>query len=202
MDKYLRLVNSKNKFNDDMKKGFTFVNVDVNKDMNENQEFIETETYAAFKKLKKYMHMKGISLTLNSAGRTVEEQQEYFDQVVKEKGEEKTKEEVAIPGESEHHLGLAIDVRIRSSNIFSKVLAKVGKADILKITHEQLAKFGFILRYPEGTEKITGVEKYEPWHFRYVGVEHAMQMKKLGIKCLEEYITYLHQKEQEEVLGL
>ncbi|MBQ8522639.1 MAG: M15 family metallopeptidase [Clostridia bacterium] len=198
MDKYLRLVNFENKFSDDMKEGFEFSKIDVNKDMNENKEFIETETYEAFKKLQKKLLKKGVKLTLNSAGRTVEEQQEYFDKIVKEKGIEYAQNEVATPGYSEHHLGLAIDVRIRSSNMLSKLIAKLSNKDIIKTTHEALTEFGFILRYPKGLEHITGVKKYEPWHFRYVGVEHAKAMQDLGGLCLERYIEYLNLKEQEE----
>lgn len=199
MDKYLRLVNFENKFNDEMKQGFKFVDVDVNKDMNENKEFIETETYAAFKKMQQALLKKGIKLTLNSAGRTVEEQQEYFDKMVKEKGLDQAKEEVATPGCSEHHLGLAIDVRICSSNMLSKIITKLSSKDIIKITHNVLAEYGFILRYPEGSEEITGV-KYESWHFRYVGVEHAQEMKKLGISCLEKYIEYINEQKEEQSL--
>lgn len=197
MDKYLRLVNFKNKFNDQMKQGFKFVDVDVNKDMNENKEFIETETYAAFKKMQQALLKKGIKLTLNSAGRTVEEQQEYFDTVAKDKGLDYAKQEVAAPGHSEHHLGLAIDVRIRSSNMLSKIITKLSSKDLSKMTHKALAEYGFILRYPEGAEEITGV-KYESWHFRYVGVEYAQEMKKLGISCLEKYVEYLNEQKQKE----
>ena len=50
-------------------------------------------------------------------------------------------------------------------------------------------KYGFIQRYPEGKEHITGID-YEPWHYRYVGRTHAEKMKGLGL-CLEEYVVYL-----------
>ena len=54
--------------------------------------------------------------------------------------------------------------------------------------------YGFILRYPEEKADITGV-KYEPWHWRYVGMEHAKEMNKLNM-CLEEYVEYLLEKNQ------
>lgn len=199
MDKYLRLVNFENKFNEEMKEGFNFIKVDVNKDMNENQEFIENETYEAFKKLQKKLLKKGIKITLNSAGRTVEEQQEYFDKIVEEKGKEYAEGEVAIPGYSEHHLGLAIDVRIRPSNMLTKLIVKLSNKDIIQTTHEALTEFGFILRYPKGTEEITGVKKYEPWHFRFVGVEHAQEMKKIDCLTLEGYVAYLKEKQEENL---
>ena len=86
-----------------------------------------------------------------------------------------TGEKVAIPGTSEHHLGYAVDI------------------DGVKPVHNWLAEhsweYGFIVRYPDGTTEITGIE-YEPWHFRYVGVELAKELYELGI-TLEEYMDML-----------
>ena len=57
---------------------------------------------------------------------------------------------------------------------------------------ENSHKYGFVLRYPKDKESITGIE-YEPWHFRYVGKEHAKVMKENNF-CLEEYVEYLKSK--------
>lgn len=82
---------------------------------------------------------------------------------------------VALPGTSEHHLGLAVDI-------------SAGTA-----VHTWLAenswKYGFILRYPEGKTDITGII-HEPWHYRYVGEELAKELFDLGL-CLEEYMDTL-----------
>lgn len=198
MDKYLTLVNFQNEFKEEMKKGFKYIDVDVNKDMNPNKEFIEINTYEAFRALQKALIKKGISITLNSAGRTPEEQQKYYEHVVETEGQEEADNKVAKGGFSEHHLGLCVDVRIRSSNVLSKIMVKLSNKDIKKVVHSMLAEYGFIYRYPSNKKELTGVNIDEDWHFRYVGVEHAKEMKRLNM-CLEEYIQYLKQKENIEL---
>ena len=93
----------------------------------------------------------------------------------KEESERLTGEKVAVPGTSEHHLGYAVDI------------------DGVKPVHNWLAEhsweYGFIVRYPDGTTELTGIE-YEPWHFRYVGKELAKELYELGI-TLEEYMDML-----------
>ena len=61
--------------------------------------------------------------------------------------------------------------------------------DIWEAVHKRLPEFGFILRFPEDKQDVTGII-YEPWHFRYVGRYHATRMHELNM-CLEEYIDYL-----------
>ena len=95
----------------------------------------------------------------------------------KEKALELVSASVAEPGTSEHHLGLAIDI---TGDNAKKWLA------------ENCWKYGFIVRYPEGKTEITGII-YEPWHYRYVGVELAMELKDSGL-CLEEYMDQLTKK--------
>lgn len=83
---------------------------------------------------------------------------------------------VALPGTSEHHLGLAVDVlNVKDAEL--KALDWLG---------EHCWKYGFILRYAEEKAEITGII-YEPWHFRYVGTRVSMDMKDSGL-CLEEYL--------------
>ena len=86
---------------------------------------------------------------------------------------------VAEPGASEHHLGLAFDVNRKGSSTF----AGTKNSEWL---NEHCWEYGFIIRYQKEKEKITGFEA-EPWHIRYVGVEHAMYMKEHDL-CLEEYL--------------
>jgi|GEM_PF-901367 len=90
---------------------------------------------------------------------------------------------VAIPGHSEHQLGLAVDI--------SK-----GNEPVLKWIRENCWEYGFILRYPTNKAEVTGIS-YEPWHFRYVGVELAMELKELGL-CMEEYMDMLTRQEMEK----
>ena len=89
---------------------------------------------------------------------------------------------VAEPGCSEHHLGLAFDVNKKGASSF------VGTKQS-KWLNEHCWEYGFIIRYQKEKEKITGFEA-EPWHIRYVGVEHALYMRDHDL-CLEEYVQGL-----------
>lgn len=94
---------------------------------------------------------------------------------------EDTAKSIAIPGTSEHELGLAIDVKSLS-----------GYNEPLYAWLEKNSyRYGFILRYPYGMTEITGV-KFEPWHFRYVGHQHAKEIYQSGL-TLEEYLENIKQ---------
>ena len=212
MDKYLILVNEDNAFNKSMIDDFKMVKV---KDT-DGKTYMEEETYRAFERLKKIMNEKySIALSLTSAGRTVETQQNVYEEIKKQQGQKAADELVATPGCSEHHLGLALDVgvhkigsqveqNIYNSQILTKVATKVKRStkaereEMYKKLHAELAELGFVVRYPEEKKDITKIKRPEPWHIRYVGVEHAKQMQQLGM-CLEEYVQYL--KEQELSVG-
>lgn len=86
---------------------------------------------------------------------------------------------VAKPGESEHHLGLAFDINVPGSSAF------LGTKQCTWL-HRNCWRFGFIVRYPAGKEKITGYAA-EAWHIRYVGVSHALYMQEHDL-VLEEYL--------------
>ena len=90
---------------------------------------------------------------------------------------------VSRPGRSEHELGLSVD--IVDSN-YRELDEKQAETDTIKWLQENSWRYGFVLRYPEGTESITGMIP-QSWHYRYVGRKAAEQMNELGI-CLEEYV--------------
>lgn len=201
MDKYLVLVNKKTQFDEDMIKDFQMAQIPVN--MSKNKEFVDVTVYEAFKALKKQLLKKGISATVNSAGRTVEEQTEFMNEQIKQLGEKEALEIVAKPGESEHHLGLALDVNLDSfkAKIERKInpeKAKDMRNKMYEYMNKILSDFGFILRYPKDKEVETGYP-FERWHIRYVGVENAKQMEDLNM-TLEEYVKYI--KEQENLISL
>ena len=125
----------------------------------------------------------GIYLAGVSAYRSYERQTEVFNSYVKRDGEVKASTYSAYPGHSEHETGLAIDV----SGSDGKCAAEdcFGGTKEAKWIADHAAEYGFIVRYPEGKEAITGY-KYEPWHIRYVGTEIAENIAKRGI-TLEEY---------------
>lgn len=89
---------------------------------------------------------------------------------------------VAVPGTSEHQIGLSIDINADRTQ-------STGN-DVYEWLRKNSYKFGFILRYPADKTDITGVIN-EPWHYRYVGKEVAAQIYKKGI-CLEEYLNKLN----------
>lgn len=95
-----------------------------------------------------------------------------------EEAQKLTDEYINRPGTSEHHLGLAVD--------FNNVDEGFENTKAYKWLLENASDYGFILRYPKEKEDITGIE-YEPWHWRYVGPEHAKKMKEQNL-CLEEYV--------------
>ena len=84
------------------------------------------------------------------------------------------------PGSSEHNLGICMDIICASSS------ANFQNTEEYNWLCENAHKYGFILRYPEDKVDVTGV-KFEPWHWRYVGVENAETIKNSGL-CLEEYL--------------
>lgn len=89
----------------------------------------------------------------------------------------------APPGASEHQLGLAMDVT--AAQYGGNLVTEFGYTDEGKWLSENAHKYGFVVRYLEGKENITGYY-YEPWHIRYLGVELATELKEKGI-TLEEY---------------
>ena len=94
---------------------------------------------------------------------------------------------VAIPGTSEHHLGLAVDL---VDFITPDLTVEQEKTETQQWLMEHCYDYGFILRYPNGTSEITGII-YEPWHYRYVGKVAAAEIRERGI-TLEEYLYILY----------
>ncbi len=141
----------------------------------------------------------GHNLYSRSTYRTFGLQQTYYDAHVNKymkqgmtraEAEKKTEEYTARPKTSEHHTGLAIDITTDEWESAGKGLSIFFEnTDACKWLKANAHKYGFILRYPKEKESITKI-KYEPWHFRYVGVEHATKIYNQGI-CLEEYIDSL-----------
>lgn len=101
----------------------------------------------------------------------------------REQAEIKASAEVARPGTSEHHTGLAVD--------FNSVETHFEDTEAFLWLKEHGEEYGFIMRYAEDKQDLTGVI-YEPWHWRFVGIKHAKEINRLGM-CLEEYIEYLKQ---------
>ena len=134
---------------------------------------------------------------ITSSYRSGTRQQQIFDErmaghmeagMTEEEAYALTATSVAIPGTSEHQLGLAVDMTDAQYN-------KLDEGQMETPTQlwliENSWKYGFILRYPEGKSEITGII-YEPWHYRYVGKELASELHELDL-TVEEYLDMLTQ---------
>mgnify|MGYP001864175811 FL=1 len=121
-------------------------------------------------------------IIVDSGYRSFEYQKVVFDKSVVEKGIDETLRSVALPGSSEHQTGLAIDVAYMDNGVY---IEKTSDSDPeIKWLKENAHKFGFILRYPEEKEDVTGF-KYEWWHYRFIGVEMATILYSEGITLAE-----------------
>lgn len=148
---------------------------------------------AAYEKMNQAAASDGISLWISSAYRSVERQEELFSEEISgysktysspEEAEAYAEKSVARPGYSEHATGLAADL--------NGVRDDFDTTSAFQWLSEHAQDYGFILRYPKDKQEITRI-KYEPWHYRYVGVENAQNMKEKNL-CLEEYLDFLQKK--------
>ncbi len=183
--KYKVLVNKENKIKD---KFLSKIELITTKNIDNLDVQIEKETYNAYLKLKDFLATKNITIGISSAYRSKEYQQELYDEYVNKYGKDYADKVVAPVGCSEHHTGLAIDINIKvngtwpsDNNELMEHLAEYKKV------YKYLADYGFILRYPEGKENITGYP-YEPWHIRYIGKTVAQKLEKENY-TLEEYLS-------------
>lgn len=145
---------------------------------------------------------EGMNFKIVSAYRTMKKQTNLYNNKIRRlmaegKSEEEAKKlagtVVAYPGTSEHQLGLAVDIVDRG---YQNLTEKQANTDEAKWLKENCWKYGFILRYPLDKTEETGII-FEPWHYRYVGVEAAKEIMEQGI-CLEEYLDAVEEIEQAE----
>ena len=129
-----------------------------------------------------------IHLVAVSGYRSFQTQRAIYNRRLQAAGKAHVDRFVAVPGASEHQLGLAMDIS-RAKDTGLK--ASFGTTKEGMWLAENCYRFGFILRYKTEWEAVTGYGN-EPWHVRYVGVDHAMRIRELDIP-LEEYIEALRQ---------
>lgn len=127
-------------------------------------------------------------ITAVSGFRTQKEQEQIWRDSVRENGVAFTKKYVARPGCSEHQTGLAIDLAENKEHI-DFIRPHFPYTGIFGRFRERAPYFGFVERYQEGKESITGIGA-EPWHFRYVGYPHSVIITERKF-ALEEYIGFL-----------
>lgn len=153
---------------------------------------LESKAAAAWQDMQAAASRDGVSLWIISAYRTLERQTELYQEKVEEyknlgynEGDAKieTGKWVAVPGTSEHCLGYAADLCSLEENF--------ENSDQFAWLQKHCAEYGFILRYPKDKVDITKIS-YEPWHYRYVGSNHAQVIMSQGL-CLEEYLEQYSQ---------
>lgn len=134
---------------------------------------------------------EGVNLAICSPYRNLDRQENLFNKKIKlymEQGMSYMEaykiasQAVTIPGASEHQMGLALDI---FSDTYTSLDEGFADTEAGKWLAEHSCEYGFVLRYPKGKEYITSIE-FEPWHFRYVGIEAAIVMTRDNI-CLEEF---------------
>lgn len=182
---YLVLVNGDHLISDDYVKTIHLCTID-NVDGGTYQ--VEERTKAAFESMQACLEEEGVEIGVDSAYRSVEEQQEIMDEFIEKYGEDYARRTVAIPGTSEHHTGLVIDLVPKVNGewvIENEDMLK--ETEIFKTIHKTLPQYGFILRYPKTKAAITGYD-YEPWHIRYVGKDAAQEIYENDY-TLEEYLA-------------
>ena len=123
------------------------------------------------------------------------EQLALWEEVLRDKGEAFTRRYVALPGCSEHETGLAIDLALDDGSEIDFIRPYFPYDGICAEFRAKAAEFGFIERYQAGKEPVTGIAA-EPWHFRYVGAEHARSIAALGL-ALEEYVLQFNRRSPE-----
>ena len=155
-----------------------------------NGQKIDSRIYPYLQEMFDDARNAGVYPFVRDGYRTAEEQQQILDDKItayrsegytKHMAEETAMEWVALPGTSEHQLGLAVDINADTS--------KCSRDDVYNWLLENSYKYGFIQRYPSGKTSITGVAN-EPWHYRYVGKKAAEEIHQSGM-CLEEYVENL-----------
>lgn len=128
----------------------------------------------------------GDKILISSGYRSKDYQQKLYDEASKGDPDEILS---AKPGHSEHHTGLAVDIKIYTPQTVDL------RANEYEWITENAWKYGFVRRYDESKFDITGISN-EEWHFRFVDIPHAYAMKELDL-CLEEYIEMLRDYTEE-----
>ena len=158
-----------------------------------NGHAIDERAYPDLQNMMDDCRAAGLNPLICSSYRTMDKQKKLYKNKVgeylaqgysQEDGEAAAGEFVAVPGTSEHQLGLALDIVDVANQVLDE---RQENTEVQKWLMKNSWKYGFILRYPTDKSDITGIS-YGPWHYRYVGKEAAKEIYEAGI-CLEEYLN-------------
>ena len=148
----------------------------------------ERKAYEAWRKLKEGLAQEGVYVELDSCYRSVADQQDVWDEFTKKYGEEYVKSHVGVPGYSEHHTGLALDLFlvIDGRQVYENE-EMVQHPEVWEKVHARLADHGFILRYLPRKAMFTHAS-YEPWHIRYLDDPAVARQIMAAGQTYEEYL--------------
>lgn len=181
----LILINKQNSVDKDYKpEDLTPITKYYATDRSEAGRYMREEAARQFYKLVEAAAAEGYELVMTTAYRSYGFQQVLWNNYVANEGEAAASRFSAKPGQSEHQSGLAADVSSPSVNY--ALTESFGKTDEGIWLAQNAHKFGFIIRFPDGKESITGY-LYEPWHIRYVGESVATEIYAKDL-TLEEYL--------------
>lgn len=139
---------------------------------------VSEEALNAFNEMQEAAAEEGLDIYISSSYRSYADQERIYNRYVEEDGKEAADTYSARPGHSDHQTGLTFDL-----NSIDDSFGLTPESDWVKVNAH---KYGFIIRYPEGKQDITGYQ-YEPWHIRYIGIEKATEVYESGL-CLEEFL--------------
>lgn len=155
-----------------------------------NGQQIDKKIYPALQEMFDTARAEGLGLYVAAGYRTDEKQTELMDKKICSylldghslaESRKMARQWVAVPGTSEHQMGIAVDINADVSISSSSA--------VYTWLQENAYRYGFIQRYPDDKVDITGIS-YEPWHYRYVGEAVALEMHEQNL-CLEEYVERL-----------
>ncbi|MBE6152316.1 MAG: D-alanyl-D-alanine carboxypeptidase family protein [Firmicutes bacterium] len=151
-----------------------------------DNKYLRKEAKKAFESLSRDASVLGYKIIAVSAYRDYEYQDRLYNNYVEEKGNDYADKCSARPGHSEHQTGLAVDV-MGSNSDYDEFENSIEFEWMKNNAH----KYGFILRYPQNKIQITGF-KYEPWHYRYVGIKVAKIIYEQDLTLEEYYDKYIN----------
>ncbi|MCJ1655277.1 D-alanyl-D-alanine carboxypeptidase family protein [Staphylococcus sp. NRL 16/872] len=172
-----------------IKNGCTYIDniLIVNKEVSLPSNFNpgeNPESQQALQKMFNQAHKENLNLYKISGFRNYQTQVQLYNQYATRDGKKAADKYSARPGNSEHQTGLTYDVGAVGSD--KNLYKSFGDTKEGKWIAKNAHKFGFIVRYPKGKEKITGYQ-YEPWHLRYLGKQTATKVYDSD-QALEEYV--------------
>ncbi|MBM7553671.1 D-alanyl-D-alanine carboxypeptidase family protein [Thalassobacillus pellis] len=154
-------------------------------DFSGDKEKMQAKAANALEAMFNQAEQDGVQLYAASGYRSYHYQEDLFQYWVNQYGEQEANRFSAKPGESEHQTGLTMDVT--SAAVDFQLEQSFGETEAGKWLEQHASEFGFIIRYPEGKEAVTGYT-YEPWHLRYIGTDHARKVDSLHV-TLETYLS-------------